>query len=122
MTRVVRDEARHVDLCRQVVDALGGWPERAPEAKWVRSDPRLPLTQRIARGIVGSMCVGETISVAMLEGVRRNATDPTVRAVLTQMLADESFHSRFGWWWLAHTNLDETTRADLRRFVPRVLA
>jgi hypothetical protein len=46
------------------------------------------------------MCVGETISVAIFRGCRENAAEPTARAVLTRMLADESFHARFGFWWL----------------------
>lgn len=100
LTRVVRDEARHVDLCGRVVDALGGWPDDAPEPAWVRTDPRQPLSRRILTSVIGSLCIGETLSVAMIAGCRKHASDPVVHEVLTRMLADESFHSRFGWWWL----------------------
>ena len=123
LTRVVRDEAAHVDLCQRVVGRLGGWPGNAPEPNWVRSDRRLPLRERILRTVIASLCIGETVSVAMIAGVRESATDPVVAQVLTQMLADESFHSRFGWWWLdryAPTLTDEE-HASLARWVPRVL-
>lgn len=122
LTRVVRDEARHVDLCSRVVERLGGWPDRAPEPTWVRSDRRQPLRRRILRSVIGSMCIGETLSVAMIAGVRENASDPVVHEVLTTMLADESFHSRFGWWWLEGHALDDDDHTWLDAWLPRVFA
>src|SRR5690606_19882903 len=95
LARVVRDEALHVDLCDRVVRALGGWDDGAPEPHWVRSDKRLPLRRRVLATVIGSLCVGETVSVQMIRGVRESASDPVTHAVLTRMLADESFHSRF---------------------------
>ena len=124
LTRVVRDEARHVEICGRIVDLMGGWPEGAPEANWVRSDKRLPLRTRILRTVVGSLCIGETISVAMIQGVRQHATDPVVHASLTRMLADESFHSRFGWWWLEleAPRLTPEERVQLEGYAGRALA
>jgi|GEM_PF-3584304 len=122
-TRVVRDEALHVDLCRRMVEALGGWPSDAAEPRWVRSDPRRPLRERILRTVIGSLCVGETISVAMLASVRAHASDDTTQHVLTRMLADESFHSRFGWWWLENFGAEITPSEQqmLERWLPKVL-
>ena len=122
LSRVVRDEARHVDLCGRVVDTLGGWPADAPEPTWVRSDPRTPIERRILRTVLGSLCIGETISVAMIGGVRKHATDPQVQSILTTMLADESVHSRFGWWWLAQFPLRDEDRAWANGWLPRVFA
>lgn len=123
LTRVVRDEALHVDLCQRIVDNLGGWPDDAPEANWVRSNRKLPLRTRIIKTIVGSLCVGETLSVAMIAGVRKHASDPLVEPVLTRMLADESFHSRFGWWWLDRfaPTLTDAEHRYLDAWVPRML-
>jgi len=89
----------------------------------VRSDPRRPLRERILRTVVGSLCVGETISVAMLASVRAHATDDTTQHVLTRMLADESFHSRFGWWWLENFGAEITAGEHqmLERWLPKVL-
>lgn len=122
-TRVVRDEALHVDLCRRMVDALGGWPADAAEPRWVRSDVRRPLRERVLRTVVGSLCIGETISVAMLAAVRVHATDDAAQRVLTRMLADESFHARFGWWWLERfgAEITETEHRMLAGWLPKVL-
>ena len=121
LTQVVRDEALHVDLCDRVVKKLGGWDTEAPEPQWVKSDPRLPLPRRILATVLGSLCVGETVSVHMIKAVRENATDPVAHAVLTQILADESFHSRFGWWWLEAMPLADADRAWAQRYLERLL-
>jgi len=121
LTRVVADEARHVDLCQRVVERLGGWPADAPEPTWVKPDPRMPQNLRILTTIVGSLAIGETISVHMIKGVRRHATDPVVAPLLTKLLADESYHSRFGWWWLEQHTLTDDEHRFLSRWVPKVL-
>jgi hypothetical protein len=107
MSRVVRDEALHVDLCGQMVERLGGFDADAPAPSWVRSNKKWPLRKRVLGTVLGSMCVGESISVAIFKGCRDRASEPTARAVLTKMLADESFHARFGFWWLESMPLRE---------------
>ena len=121
LSRVVRDEARHVDLCDRVVKKLGGWDAKVPEPNWVRSNPKTPVKRRILATVIGSLCVGETVSVHMIKAVRENATDPVVHAVLTQMLADESFHSRFGWYWIESMPLDDADRAFAQRYLERLI-
>jgi len=59
--------------------------------------------------------------VHMIKAVRDNATDPVAHAVLTRILKDESFHSRFGWWWLEAMPLDDLDRAYAKRYVARLL-
>ena len=100
MTRIVRDGALHVQMCGQVVDALGGWPRDAPEPNWVNPAPGLSARRRVIDTVLGSMCIGQSISVAMIAGARKNTTDPVVKQLMTRMLADESVHARFGFWWL----------------------
>lgn len=121
MTRVVRDEALHVDLCDRMVRRLGGWDEAPPEPRWVSLPAAWPLRKRILATILGSLCVGETISVALFRAARENATDPVAHQVLTRMLADESFHGRFGWWWLESIPLAEHEQRFAERFVAEVL-
>jgi hypothetical protein len=122
--RVVRDEARHVELCRRMVTALGGGNVIPGQPNWVRSDTRLPLQLRVIRTVVGSLCIGETFSVRMLAGVRDNAFDPLARAVMTCLAADESIHSRFGWVLLEllAPHLSAVEREDLVRTLPFYLA
>jgi hypothetical protein len=113
---------RHVELCRRMVRILGGPDEIPGEPGWVRSDPSLPPRLRALRTCVGSLCVGETLSVAMLNAVRQSCADPTARAVMTTLSADESIHSRFGWTLLEGFApvLDDSERADLDLFLPLV--
>jgi hypothetical protein len=121
LTRVVRDEALHVDLCDRMVRRLGGWPEAAPTPRIVSLPAKWSLEQRVLATILGSLCVGETISVALLARARGNATDPVAHEVLTRMLADESFHSRFGFWWLDAFPRSDGAQAFAERFVARIL-
>lgn len=121
LTRVVRDEALHVDLCDRIVKRLGGWDAKTPEPRWVRTNKKAPLKRRILGTVLGSLCVGETVSVHMIRAVRDDASDPVVHAVLTKMLADESFHSRFGWYWLESMPLDDADRDFATRYLARLL-
>ena len=95
--RVVRDEARHVELCRRLVVALGGTDEIPGEPKWVRSDASEPLGVRVIQTIVGSLCIGETLSTAILAATRKVTKDRLAREVVTALTRDESFHGQLGW-------------------------
>lgn len=121
MTRVVRDEAHHVDLCDRVVKQLGGWGEKSPQPSWVRTNKKLSLKRRTIQMVLGSLCIGETVSVAMIAGVRKHTTDPVTLEVMTRLLADESFHSRFGWWWLESMPLTDEDHEFARGYLARVL-
>ena len=95
--RVVRDEARHVELCRRLVVALGGTDEIPGEPRWVRSDAREPLAVRVVLTITGSLCIGETLSTAILAATRKVTKDRLARDVVTALTRDESFHGQLGW-------------------------
>ena len=119
-SRVVRDEVRHVEICSTLMDRLGGQKEVNAKPNYVRTNPKHQYRVRAMQLAIGSCCIGETISVIMLAGVREQASDPVAHAALTQMLKDESFHSRFGWLWLESMDLDDRDRRWLDRFIPRV--
>lgn len=95
--RVVRDEARHVELCRRLVVVLGGTDEIPGEPKWVRSDAREPLQVRVVLTITGSLCIGECLSTAILAATRKVTKDKLARDVVTALTRDESFHGQLGW-------------------------
>jgi hypothetical protein len=99
--RVVRDETRHVELCKRMVIALGGDAVIPGEPDWVRSQPKVPLLERVLRSTIGSLCIGETLSMALLAATRKVTREPLARATLTVLAADESVHSQFGWRLLA---------------------
>lgn len=95
--RLVRDESRHVELCRRLVVALGGTDALPGEPRWVRSDKRESLAVRVVETVAGSLCIGETLSTAMLAATRKVTKDPLAKAVVTALTRDESFHGQLGW-------------------------
>jgi hypothetical protein len=113
--RVVRDEVRHVELCRRMLTVLGAGKVVPGEPNWVRSDKRLPLRLRVLRTVVGSLCVGETLSVRMLNAARECTEEPLAKAAMTCLVSDESFHARFGWslMEMLHPVLTDEERQDL---------
>ncbi len=117
--RVVRDEARHVELCKRMVAALGGDAIIPGEPPWVRSNVQRPLLERVLRSTIGSLCVGETLSMALLAATQKVTKDPLARASLKVLAADESVHSQFGWrllgllWPTAGKSLQRLLAAEL---------
>ena len=117
--RVVRDEARHVELCSRMVVALNGDLQIPGEPEWVRSDRRQPILERVLTTTLGSLCVGETLSVALLAATRDVTTEPLTNAVLTQLTRDESIHSQLGWtllpilWPMANKTLQRKLLASV---------
>jgi hypothetical protein len=95
--RVVRDEARHVELCRRLVNALGGSDVIPGEPSWVRSDQTESLRVRVLQTLTGSLCIGETLSTALLAATRDVTVDALTKEVVTALTRDESFHSQLGW-------------------------
>ena len=121
-SRVIRDEVRHVELCTQMMNNLGGLKGESPQPNYVRTNAKHHLNVRAMQLAIGSCCIGETISVIMLAGVREGASDPVAHGELTQMLKDESFHSRFGWLWLEKMDLQGRDIRWLNSYVPKVFA
>ena len=119
-SRLIRDEVRHVELCSQMTNLTGGRMAKAPTPQYARTNPKQSTRTRALHHAIGSCAIGETISVTMLAGTRDHCTDPVAKATLTQMLKDESFHSRFGWLWMPQMNLTEHDLKWLDWFVPRV--
>jgi hypothetical protein len=122
-TRVVRDEARHVELCRRMVLALGGDDGDLGEPAMVRADARLPAAGRVLHQVVGSLCIGETLSVRMLSAVMRRSLDPLATETLRVLTTDEALHGRFGWAVLETVlpELDARARRAVRSWLPRFL-
>lgn len=97
---LVHDEARHVEICAAVAEALD------PSSPLDARPPYMPphgtsdLRRRVVLSVVSLLCVGETLSAAMLAEARDACVDPAIDAALIELLRDESIHARFGWWWL----------------------
>lgn len=101
MERLTRDEVVHVELCRRMVVGLGGSDVIPGTPQWVGLDPSLPPLEQVTEMVTTSLCIGETLSCALLGAAAKAATDPTAKAVLTRMTADESIHGQSGFHFLA---------------------
>lgn len=96
--RIVRDELAHAELSHGCLVALGGGDEPVPLDVQALVEP---VTDGILGGLVDSVacnfCLGESLAVPLFERMRRNATHPAVRPVVTRVLKDEAVHRQFGW-------------------------
>lgn len=119
VARLITDEVRHAEICAQmaltlfpealepgVEDHLLRWP--IPHTPWPDAPPlrresgeeQLALRWAID-AILTACCLGETLSVPMLQAIATVATEPVAGAVAEQILRDEHLHARFGWEALA---------------------
>jgi hypothetical protein len=95
--RLIEDEVRHVEVCRVVVERLGGAPMDGPAphaGDGAAGDD--PVEERCARWLVAGFGVGEPLSAACFAAARRQARDPLIRWALTELLRDEARHGPFG--------------------------
>jgi hypothetical protein len=112
------DELSHVELCARVANALGGGASLAydPEALVPPTTATLPALGRAAELVLEVNCISESF----LQPIGRLQLDterhPTLRAVSSRILKDESAHAGFGWTFFdwARPLLDEETRQHLR--------
>lgn len=112
----VVDEIFHAELCARIVTALGGAiPLEVDLERLVRPVEASEALLRAAALLVRTSCVGETLTVPLLEAARRQAQPRAIRAVLRQIIKDESQHARLGFWFLdwAQDRLSDEDRATL---------
>jgi len=116
-TRFPLDEMVHVELCARMAMELGGAIELRyqPDAMIGSFEAASPLVHA-AHLVVAYFCVGEAVSIPLLQGTARAATHDLTRAVLRRIVLDEADHGRFGWLFLdwALPLLDDADRAALR--------
>jgi hypothetical protein len=104
------DEVRHTELCFSLARAIDGKSESPgpfPEAKAARTLAR-GRTFALAGLAVDSLIDGalhEGVSARVVARLARRCDDPSIRAVLKEIAADEGRHAAHGWdvvaWCLA---------------------
>ncbi len=114
------EERHHGVLCGAVLEAIGGeatFPAPATTALPVHAD--VPAREAALRNVLAICCLAETVAVALIGAERLEMADGPIRRVLSDILADEVGHARFGWRWLAAEapRLDAATRARLGRYL-----
>ena len=121
LLRMAMDELRHGALCARVVESLGG----EPRARVSLLTPPLPEhvgctpLETALRNSMFVGCLAETVAVAFTAEERDRTEEPFVKAVITQISADESLHARFGWAFAreAAPHLDDDARARTERWL-----
>lgn len=121
-SRLIRDETRHVALCVKAAAALGMDPS-AQHFSAVRPNTDVTPMARIVRHMLTTVYCSETVALELIGWARERETIPPLKSVMTAILADESFHSRFGFLWLRdHWNhLDTVSRTTALDALPVAL-
>jgi hypothetical protein len=117
-TRIPCDEIRHADLAFRMAGLLSDSDVEVQLDATARHR-RLPLTlEELDCEIVEVSAIGETLACALLGACRDRATDPTLQAVFSSILADEIHHARLGWFYLAW-RARQWSRAERQRVADR---
>lgn len=96
--RIVRDELDHASLSHQCLVELGGADVPVPlDVAGLAEPPTDGVLGGLVDSVVKNFCLGETFAVPLFDAMRRNATHPAVRPVITRVLKDEAVHRQFGW-------------------------
>ena len=110
----VADEMFHAELSSRVAMALGGAvPLEVDLSRLVKPPQSADPLMRAAELVVRTCCVGEALTVPMLNQSRLAAGSPTIEAVITRILKDEAHHAQLGWWFLDWAALSDGNRAAL---------
>lgn len=96
--RIVEDEVRHVDLCSEVIWALGGEPTipahpPPPYPGWEK-DPGAEV--EAVTGLMAFFCIGELCSNHLLRQAELLAIEPIAQWALGEIVRDEATHGPWG--------------------------
>ena len=121
LLRMAMDELRHGALCARVLESLGGEPSVAVslETAPLPEHPGCTPLESALRNAMFVGCLAETVAVAFTAEERERTEEPFVKAVITQISADESLHARFGWAFAreAAPHLDADAMARTNRWL-----
>ncbi len=129
----VVDELVHVEVSARISSHLGGGvPLEVDLQRLVRpptsDDPGL----RAAELIVRACCVGESMTIPLLEHSRRQSSSTLISEALRKIMKDEVPHAQLGGWFLewadgwlddaARVHLGQVAGQALRAFAPLLAA
>jgi hypothetical protein len=83
-------------------------PRRLPE------HPDVPVLEAFLRNLLSVSCLSETVAVALIGAERLEMPEGQLRALLSEIWADEVGHARFG-WRLAQELVPEQSSASRHR-------
>ena len=100
--RAAEEEARHIEICMELVECLGAHIEK-PATPDFRLPEQLKNKQRmVLLQMVGTSCINETISATVLAEMMRRAESGQMHDSIQEILRDEIDHGRMGWAYVAH--------------------
>lgn len=126
LTQFPFDEIVHTEICARMAAELGGAVRLEYPTEQVFPSPGAengsPLLAA-SRAIAWEFCVGETLSLGMLQFHRKHARQPLLRAVWSRLAKDEAAHTRFGWLFMdwARPLLSRAERAEVAATAKRAL-
>jgi hypothetical protein len=100
--RMAHDELVHAEACARVVVAMGGKGRRMRETDVavIARHPGCSPEERALRNVIFTTCISELNAVAFFVAMLDRMTDPYLRDVSRQLLADEVLHGSFGFHYL----------------------
>lgn len=125
-TRFPLDELVHIELCARMAELLGGGTEilHRPDELIRDPEPSLSPMMRACDIVVRLYCVGEALSIPLLQSACHAAKHPLPKAILSTIVHDEAAHGTFGFWFLdwALPKLGPGDRAFLAEAAERAIA
>jgi hypothetical protein len=113
--RASLDEVRHAELFARLARLYSGRDESPPPGiPPMPEDPGVSPGIQAAREALFLSVAAETYSAVLLSELHARAGDPVVRDVLGVVVADEIFHARMGWSFLASLLSDPPREPGLR--------
>lgn len=121
----VSDELRHAAQCAGCVLSLGGEAVAPhPALEEVPAHEDASRLEAVLRNIVSVGCMSETVAVSIIRAEHAELAEGPLADALSQILADEIAHARFGWkaLGLLLPQLDSAERSRLDRYLVDALA
>ena len=95
------DEMAHVEICSRIATELGGAIELVYDPDRLIWDvPSGSPIMVAAHWVVSNFCVGEALSIPLIQGTSRSSTHPLIKQALRRIVIDEADHGTFGWHFL----------------------
>lgn len=114
-------ERHHVALCAAIGARFGAACPRFADAVPEVAPAAWSLRDRVVYEVVAFCCVTETANAAVVTAGIDDVDDPSIRAAVRTILADEVQHSRLGWRFLATHALDDAQRRGLAAHLPAMV-
>ncbi len=118
---ICSDEARHADYALRMAGAIAGAEVTVSVSKEPLESPwRKKVTlEDLDAAVLHVSAISETLACALIGACQERSTDPTIRGIHQNLVADEVHHARFGWYYLSWRS-PQWTQAERQRLADRM--